>query len=110
MTPVAVGIDIVYIPRFKTLAAGTLEHIFLPTEFKEAKPEHLAGLMAAKEAFFKALGRKDDWQAVWVEYTPSGKPELRSSLLNPDQQVEVSISHDGDYAIAQVILYNYKNL
>ena len=102
---ITVGIDIIYVPRLKKLAESALERIFLDSELSDSRPEHLAGIWAAKEAFFKALGRKVDWLAVWIEHDTDGKPKLQSTLLRPNQRAEVSISHDGDYAVAEVILY-----
>ena len=117
-----VGIDLVYLPEFeKKLKTLDLSKVFLPHELSQNKSvESLAGIFAAKEAFFKAIGKKEDWLSVWIEKNPSapfghtqgkgsgqvqsGKPKLYSTLISQEQKPEVSISHAGDYAIAIVIL------
>ena len=101
-----VGIDLVFIPEFKKrLNSGDLSKVFTEAELKEnTSPESLAGVFAAKEAFMKALGRKIDWLEVWLEKQASGKPTLSSTQLSKDRQVEVSVSHDGDYAVACVVI------
>ena|SRR3989344_5204202 len=103
-----VGIDIVYLPEFEDkLKSFPLEKVFLPTELTQnKKTESLAGIFAAKEAFFKAIGKKEDWLNVWVEKDKNGKPELKSVLLDENQKAEVSISHAGEYVIA-IVITNY---
>ena len=100
----ALGIDIVYIPRIKnadTLARGVLS----PRELelysnRPKKEEFLAGRYAAKEAFMKALeqGMKIPFKDIEVLYKESGAPYI----LYKGETYQVSISHDGDYAIAVV--------
>ena len=101
-----VGIDLVYLPEFeKKLKDLDLGKVFSSIELSQNKTkESLAGIFAAKEAFFKAIGRKEDWLSVWIEKTKAGKPELKSTLINSNQKIEVSVSHAGDYAIAVVII------
>jgi len=99
-----IGIDLVYLPEFEArMKNSPLEKVFLDIELSQNKSkESLAGIFAAKEAFFKAIGQKEDWLSVWVEKSESGKPELKSTLINSNQKIEVSISHAGDYTIAIV--------
>lgn len=101
-----VGIDLVYLPEFeKKFKNIPLEKVFLDSELSQNKAvESLAGVFAAKEAFFKAIGRKANWLEVWVEKSKSGKPELKSALLTKNQKAQLSISHAGDYAIAVVMI------
>ncbi len=100
-----IGIDLVFIPEFKKkIEQIDLKTIFLDSELHEnSRIESLAGIFAAKEAFFKALGRKENWLDAWVEKEPSGKPNLKSHLLS-DVKIELSISHSGEYATAIVII------
>ncbi len=100
------GIDLVQISELKRrLAKADLEKLFSSVELAQNKSlESLAGVFAAKEAFFKALGKKEDWGDVWIEKNKSGQPLLHSTLLSVKQKVSVSISHAGDYAIAIVII------
>src|SRR3989344_603980 len=99
------GIDIVYLPEFeKKLKNLSLEKVFLSHELSQNKSlEGLAGIFAAKEAFFKAIGTKENWLDVWVEKTEKGKPLLKSVLIQ-NQKAELSISHAQDYAVAVVTI------
>lgn len=101
-----IGIDLVYLPEFeKKLKNISLEKIFLETELSQNKSlESLAGVFGAKEAFFKAIGKKEDWLSVWIEKTKEGKPQLYSTLIKNNKKAEVSISHAGDYTIAAVMI------
>lgn len=101
-----IGIDLVFIPEFKKkFESIDLKTVFLDSEISEnLHLESLAGIFAAKEAFFKALGRKENWLEVWIEKNKEGKPQLRSLLLQANAKAEVSISHSGDYAAAAVLL------
>ena len=101
-----VGIDIVYLPEFKKRIKKSLDKVFLPIELSQNKTsESLAGIFAAKEAFFKALGQKESWLEVWIEKDQSGKPQLYSDLIAPLMKKEVSITHAGEYAVAAVLIY-----
>ena len=101
-----IGVDIVHLPEFKKrIEKLQLDKIFLPIELSQnARIESLASVFAAKEAFFKAIGRKENWLDVWIEKKESGKPQLHSTLIKNNQKMDVSISRAGDYAIAVVIL------
>jgi phosphopantetheine--protein transferase-like protein len=77
------------------------------------KIEFFAGRFAAKEAFFKALGIgifNQYLEQVEIVNTPEGKPEiivspqLKECHLKDVQHILLSISHDGDYAVAVVLL------
>ena len=54
------GIDIVHIPEFEKLMQdrGFIKRVFHESELKDYRAEHLAGIFAAKEAFFKAINQK----------------------------------------------------
>lgn len=74
--------------------------------------ERLAARFAAKEAVKKALGAAADgapWRHIEVRRGPGGHPEIM--LHGPAQEAasaagisefSISLSHDGDYAIAMV--------
>ena len=101
------GTDLIQLSDFSAKFSNSelLKKIFVESELKQNKTsESLAGVFAAKEAFFKALGEKKDWLDVWVEKQSTGKPTINSIYLHTDQKAEVSISHSGDYAIATVII------
>ena len=102
-----IGIDLVRIAEFQKRLehSGGVEKVFTDAELAQnSKPESLAGIFAAKEAFMKALGRKIDWREVWLEKQETGEPRLASTMLSSGQRAAVSISHDGAYAIAAVVL------
>lgn len=99
----AIGVDIVFIPRL----AGkddVAQRILSDLEYAEYskrthKAEFLAGRFAAKEAFLKAnvnLIGKQALKTIEIIADTNGKPVLTFQ----GQTYDVSISHDGDYAIA----------
>jgi holo-[acyl-carrier protein] synthase len=102
----ACGVDIIYIPDIQKILRDEvmLDKFFDPTEIHPATAEHLAGVIAAKEAFFKALGLIPKFRDVKITYEKSGKPKLLTSLSQTFTSSDVSISHDKDYAIAFVVL------
>lgn len=116
-----VGIDIVEITRIESLCQHhekRLGKFFTAYELaysaarKQTRAATLAGIYAAKEAFYKALGtgfREGQWTDVEVKHSDLGAPYFVFYGVYA-QRVElyggtpyVSISHDGAYAIAQVV-------
>lgn len=100
-----IGTDIVKISRIEKSIKNErfLKEVYTEGEIHHCKKaESFAGLFAAKEAYFKALGTgiKRPMCKVEILYNENGKPYL-SNIKNSD----VSISHDGEYAIATVILW-----
>ncbi len=118
------GIDIVDISRFERFVRENNTPLFnrIFTEQEQAycaarrrSAQHYALRFAAKEAFVKALGTGIGdgiaWRDMEVVNAPSGKPELvlagRAAELFRQHglsRVFLSLSHDGNYAIASVIL------
>ncbi|OQA78981.1 MAG: Holo-(acyl-carrier-protein) synthase [Tenericutes bacterium ADurb.Bin239] len=101
----AVGIDIVYIPRFvgkDKLAARILSKNELEIyNLRPNKEEFLAGRFAAKEAFLKAIKEgigRIAFHKIDIKYQRDGRPEIH----HDGKVYPVSISHDGDYAVAIV--------
>ena len=128
-----VGIDIAKCARFEKWlkTPGMAERFFNPKEMaqsgadwneltdaqKNTRLQHCAARFAAKEAFSKALGSGlvFELRDVFVTNAASGKPELcieKSALKAfkdrcPDWQkakIFVSLSHEKEYAVAQVII------
>lgn len=102
-----IGIDLAYIPELQKRldGSGGVEKVFIGSELAQnPKLESLAGVFTAKEAFMKAIGKKIDWRDVWVEKQESGEPVLVSPMLTSGEKAHVSISHDGEYAIAVVLI------
>ncbi len=100
----SIGVDLVTVESVRALPKEAAVKVFRDFEFLNKEAEGLAGVFAAKEAFFKALGKKVDWHEVWIEYEQSGKPVLKSTLLAPNQSAQVSISHAGGFAVAMVLI------
>ena len=117
---VGIGIDVVNVPRF----AATLERtpsmrdrLFTRAErtSDEGTPRtetSLAARFAAKEAVAKALGAPQGmaWHDCEVLTDRTGRPWIRTSRSVSAQAQElgierwhVSLTHDGDVAIAYVI-------
>lgn len=114
---VGVGIDLVDLTRFESKlnqTQGLVERLFTPTE-RLAKPESLAGYWAAKEALIKAIGNPTglSFQDVSVIKDELGKPSLAltGETANRASQMGInawhlSISHDGNMAVALVVAEN----
>ncbi len=111
---VGIGVDIIEVERIRRLAEKSprfLTRVFTPEEIqycegKKNKYQHLAARFAAKEAFFKALGKKINWTDVGIVNHPSGKPQMiiASKESLPFDETHVSVSHLRDYAVACVAL------
>ncbi len=114
-----VGVDIVRVERVEHLLARYgdrfLARCFAEGEVRRLAAEHLAGLLAAKEACFKALGtgwgEGVGWRDVRVAHGAAGAPALalsggaatRARGLGVSQ-AHLSITHDGGLAVAVVVL------
>lgn len=120
---VGLGTDLARIERFRKFAVAgnrTLERVFTAQEqnyaLKKRDPApHLAARFAAKEAFVKALGcgLRDglSWQQIEVVRDELGCPSLVFNGRAREKMAErgavkahLSYSHDGDYAVATVVL------
>lgn len=124
-----IGTDLVHIPSFAeqlhTPGSSFATNVFSALELRVAatKPKrdaHLAGRWAAKEAFIKAWSQtmygsapvisaeNVDWRDIEVVPDAWGRVvvTLRGEIQRLAQidQVQVSISHDHDYAIAQCLI------
>lgn len=123
MAIIGIGTDLARIERFrKFLQPGNkvLQRIFADDERsyalqKKDPAPHLAARFAAKEAYVKALGTglRDglSWRQVVVVRDPLGCPSLQLSGRAAEMLEErgaksthLSYSHDGEYAVATVIL------
>tara|TARA_B100000073_G_scaffold282197_1_gene243032 strand:- start:398 stop:754 length:357 start_codon:yes stop_codon:yes gene_type:complete len=106
------GIDIVSIDRIKEILNSSkrerfLKKIFSSNEIKAAKlskneAQFFSGRFAAKEAVRKATSStknfsKLSFKSIDIFNHDSGKPGVK---LNNDLLIDISISHDGNYAIA----------
>jgi holo-[acyl-carrier protein] synthase len=110
------GIDIIKVDR---IAAALRKHgdrfprrVLTDSEHRYVRnrPQNFAGRWAAKEAVSKVLGlgvRGVGWRDIEIARLPTGQPEVRlhgrararAEQLGMDR-IAVSISHEGDYAVA----------
>ena len=110
----SVGCDIVKISRIKKILKhkDIYEKVFHKSELEKFDARHLAGIFAVKEASFKALDLKNDqWLDIEIVSKENGKPLIKFSN-NIGQKtihsIDVSISHEDDYAIAVVSVLKNK--
>lgn len=123
MASLRLGCDLCHIGAIEEMLRGNereLARLFHHDEREEAtrRPhpaQHLAGVFAAKEALAKAVGDPGllgaYYQDVVVRHREDGAPSLHlsASLANTMahaglELVTVSISHDGEYAMATVLV------
>jgi len=117
---IGIGIDIVEISRIERPAGNERFYTdFFSDEemevFKGCKyaPQTIAGRFAAKEAVLKALGQGLGGMPlceISIAKLASGQPEVRlygEAKRKAEElgvkRIHISISHDGDYAIAQAV-------
>lgn len=101
----SIGTDIVKISRIEESikSPSFLKKIFTESEKEYCKKaENFAGIFAAKEAYFKALGTGIKMPVTQIEvlHDDLGKP-----YFNGIDNCDLSISHDGEYAVATVIIW-----
>lgn len=121
---VGIGLDLVKIDRVRAIAerwqARFLDRLYTEAErrdcMKKAAPyASLAGRFAAKEAVLKALGTGwadgISWHDIQVLNDRAGRPRATVSgrvktLMKRAgvTTIHVSLSHDTDYAVAEVVL------
>ena len=116
------GTDIIEISRIKESIESLGEHfinkIYTRNEIeyceskKNQKYQHYAARFAVKEAFFKAISWKLEnkydisWKSIEVINDKQGRPKI--NILCPElealkEDIDVSISHCKEYAIAYVV-------
>ncbi|KAI8069841.1 4'-phosphopantetheinyl transferase [Gilbertella persicaria] len=124
---IGIGVDIMHLPRITALVARRghdklarrilsqkeyLEFKSLQALNQQKRDAYLSARWCIKEAVYKALYPKHrlEWKQVTyinrATHGQKGKPELEilNSQLYGIQNAHVSLSHDGEYAIAQVVL------
>lgn len=99
-----IGCDIVQIQRIRPSLAHKIlseneQKIYEKLKEKRAV-EFLAGHFAAKEAIFKTLDKEIELKDIEITYDRVGRP-----LCNI-KNIEVSISHERDYAMAIALRYS----
>lgn len=117
------GTDIIEINRIKQsideLGDSFKNRIYTEKEIKyceskkNAKYQHYAARFAAKEAIFKAVSRllEDKFSLSWkdaeIVNDENGKPEVKFLIDILDDKIEnidISISHCKEYAVANVVV------
>lgn len=117
------GTDIIEISRIKesieNIGEAFKNKIYTQKEIeycenrKNAKYQHYAGRFAAKEAIFKAISDLLDdkfeisWKDAEVLNDKNGKPKVEifnDRLQKQIENIDISISHCKEYAIANVIV------
>jgi holo-[acyl-carrier protein] synthase len=119
---VGIGLDLCDVRRLERALtrAGFRERVFAGSEIRDCdrrarRHVHYAARFAAKEAFFKAIGtgwgKGVGWRDVVVERRGDGPPRLqiagaaaRHAEAMGVRQTHLTIAHDGDYAVAVVVL------
>ena len=113
-----IGVDVVSIDRMRKVmlrTPGIVDKVLTPDEREYAlqKPNpvhHVAARFAAKEAVRKALGHAVEWRHIEVRNDESGAPALAFDESGSGYggvaitASSVSISHDGDVAMACVLI------
>lgn len=126
MSILGTGIDLVKISDLRTRIEknpALIKYTFTVKEIEWCNAyfdpgERYAARFAAKEAFYKALPHwiqdKVDWLDIAILPGANGRPEIHSSdrcQVYLDElgisKIFVSISHESDYAIANIILIGH---
>jgi len=113
-----IGIDIVSISRIEKSIekfGNKMKNRFMSAREQEwaKKSSSIAGIWASKEAFSKAIGtgigKEFSFLDIEVVKNPKGKPNIK--ILNKklenklrNKKIDVSITHDGGFAISAVII------
>lgn len=116
------GTDIIEIDRIKesieSLGNRFLQKVFTEREIqyceskKAQKYQHYAARFAAKEATFKAISEslEDKYKLSWCDYEilndEEGKPKVKihGGDLKNLENIDLSISHCKQYAVATVVV------
>jgi holo-[acyl-carrier protein] synthase len=111
---IGIGIDIIEVGRVRKAVERTprfVDRVFTPAEIaysegKASRFQHLAARFAAKEAFFKAIGRRAGWTDVETVNEDSGRPHIviRSGEDFGFTRSHLSLTHVAETAVAVVVL------
>ncbi len=116
------GVDIIEVSRIENSIKAHNEfvnRVFTEKEIeyceskKVMKYQHYAARFAAKEAIFKAISEfldskyQIEWKNIEIENDITGKPQVNMIDIKIKEEIEidVSLSHLKDYAIANCIVY-----
>ena len=118
------GTDIVEISRIQRdveqIGERFLNKIYTKKEIeyceskKTQKYQSYAARFAAKEALYKALSNKIDFEYSWKDFEilneESGRPYVKLHFKIEDlESIEISLSHCKEYAVANVVAIYKEN-
>lgn len=116
------GVDIIEISRIKesidNIGNSFLNRVYTKNEIEyceskgRSKYEHYAARFAVKEAVFKALSEMVDdkysitWKDIETINDEQGRPKVEVLFIqgNKIENIEISISHCKEYAVANVVV------
>jgi len=125
VSAVGVGVDLVEVPRIRTMLQEKGAHVYdrlltaAEADYCRSRPdpsEHVAVRLAAKEAVYKALQGSDEargigWRDIEVTRAPDGRPDVALTGLAADRarelgvtRVLLSLSHTHQAAVAVAVL------
>ena len=100
-----IGIDIVKISRFENKDIHFIKRVLTEKELlvynnliEEKKTQYLASRWASKEAIFKA-NKDEHYLSYSILNKENGEP-----YVDGHEEIKISISHDGEYAVASVLI------
>lgn len=100
-----IGIDIVKISRFENKDIHFIKRVLTEKELliynnllEEKKTQYLASRWASKEAIYKANHDKH-YLSYSILNKDNGEP-----YVDGHEEIKISISHDGEYAVASVLI------
>lgn len=124
---IRIGTDIIEISRIKKSIEDTdnkfIERVYTNKEIeyceskKSQKYQHYAVRFAGKEAVFKAISSmlknkfEVDWKDIEILNDSSGRPyvNILKSKISDKINIDISLSHCKEYAVANVIAYIERN-
>lgn len=100
-----IGIDIVKISRFENKDIHFIKRVLTEKELlvyknllEEKKTQYLASRWASKEAIFKA-NHDEHYLSYSILNKENGEP-----YVDDHEEIKISISHDGEYVIASILI------
>lgn len=100
-----IGIDIVKISRFENKDIHFIKRVLTEKELlvynnliEEKKTQYLASRWASKEAIYKA-NKDEHYLSYSILNKENGEP-----YVDGHEEIKISISHDGEYAVASVLI------
>lgn len=100
-----IGIDLAKISRFENKSDHFIKKILTKKELlvynnllEEKKTQYLASRWASKEAIYKA-NKDEHYLSYSILNKDNGEP-----YVDGHEEIKISISHDGEYVIASILI------